>query len=251
MIRALLLFMVLALPVWAEEIVSGLSQSRVSIDARFDGTSILIYGAAMREEKPAAWPLLQVIITVAGPEVPIVVRQKDRVAGIWVNQGAMAVDGAPSFYSVMTTGPLENILSAAEDEKHNVSIPREIGAVRLGSDVESSADYLAALQRIRVAQGVYTLEPDTVLLLQQSLFRTEVGLPANLTEGDYKVRIFLTRGGRVVDLQESIISVRKAGLERLLFRMAQDQPLLYGVISLLMAALAGWAASEAFRRFRP
>ena len=89
-----------------------------------------------------------------------------------------------------------------------------------------------------------------MLLLQQSLFRTEVGLPSNLTEGDYKVRIFLTRGGAVVDLQESVISVRKAGLERLLFRMAQDQPLLYGVLSLLMAALAGWAASEAFRRLR-
>jgi uncharacterized protein (TIGR02186 family) len=250
MIRVLVLFLMLALPVRAEEIVSGLSQSRVSIDARFDGTSILIYGAAMREEKPPSWPLLQVIITVAGPEVPIVVRQKERVAGIWVNRGAVAVDGAPSFYSVMTTGPLEDILSVAEDEKHNVSIPREIGGVRLGAEAASSADYLAALQRIRVAQGVYTLEPDTVLLLQQSLFRTEVGLPANLTEGDYKVRIFLTRGGEVVDLQESIISVRKAGLERILFRMAQDQPLLYGVISLLMAALAGWAASEAFRRLR-
>jgi uncharacterized protein (TIGR02186 family) len=250
MIRVLVLILLMALPVRAEEIVSGLSQSRVSIDARFDGTSILIYGAAMREEKPPAWPLLQVIITVAGPEVPIVVRQKERVAGIWVNRGAVAVDGAPSFYSVMTTGPLEDILSIEEDETYNVSIPREIGAARLGSDAGSAPEYLAALQRIRASQGVYTLEPDTVLLLQQSLFRTEVGLPSNLTEGDYKVRIFLTRGGAVVDLQESIITVRKAGLERLLFRMAQDQPLLYGVMSLLMAALAGWAASEAFRRLR-
>ena len=54
MIRVLVLVLLMALPVRAEEIVSGLSQSRVSIDARFDGTSILIYGAAMREEKPPA-----------------------------------------------------------------------------------------------------------------------------------------------------------------------------------------------------
>ena len=252
MIRVLFLFLIamLALPVRAEEIVSGLSQSGVSIDANFDGTSILIYGAAMREKKPPVWPLLQVIITVAGPEVPVVVRQKERVAGIWVNRGAMAVDGAPSFYAVMTTGALEDILSVPEDEKYNVSIPREIGAVRLGAGAGSAADYLAALQRIRVSQGVYKLAPDTVLLLQQSLFRTEVALPANLIEGSYKVRIFLTRGGSVMDMQESVITVRKAGLERILFRMAQDQPLLYGVIALLMAAFAGWAASEAFRRLR-
>ena len=250
MMRALILWLLLALPVRAEEIVSGLSQSGVSIDARFDGTSILIYGAAMREEKPPAGPLLQVIITVAGPDVPIVVRQKERVAGIWVNQGAMAVDGAPSFYAFMTTGPVEDILSLSEDQTPDMSIPRAIGAVRLGPGAGAASDYLAALQRIRATQGVYRLAPDTVLLLQQSLFRTEVSLPANLIEGDYKVRIFLTRGGAVVDVQESVITVRKAGLERILYRMAQDQPLLYGVIALLLAALAGWAASEVFRRLR-
>ena len=250
MIRALILLVLLALPLRAEEIVSGLSQSRVSINASFDGTSILIYGAAMREEKPPAWPLLQVIITVAGPEMPIVVRQKERVAGIWINRGAMAVDGAPSFYAIMTTGALDDILSAKEDATHNVSIPREIGSVRMGAGAGSAADYLAALERIRVANGSFRLVPNTVLLLQQSLFRTEVALPSNLIEGDYKVRIFLTRGGAVVDVQESIISVRKDGLERFLFRMAQDQPLLYGIISLLIAVVAGWAASEAFRRLR-
>jgi uncharacterized protein (TIGR02186 family) len=250
MIRFLVLMMVLAVPVRAEEIVSGLSQSRVSINASFDGTSILIYGAAMREEKPPTWPLLQVIITVAGPEVPIVVRQKERVAGIWINRGAMAVDGAPSFYAVMTTGALSDILSVTEDEKYNVSIPREIGGVRLGAGAGNASDYLAALQRIRGADGSYRLAPDAVLLLQQSLFRTEVALPANLIEGNYKVRIILTRGGAVVDMQESTITVGKDGLERFLFRMAQEQPLFYGMISLLMAALAGWGASEAFRRLR-
>ena len=46
----LLIWLVLiALPLRAEEIVSGLSQTKVAIDASFDGTSILIYGAATRE----------------------------------------------------------------------------------------------------------------------------------------------------------------------------------------------------------
>ena len=238
------------LPLRAEEIVSGLSQTRVSIDATFDGTSILIYGAATREEKPPVWPLLQVIITVEGPVQPIVVRQKARVAGIWVNRGWVAFDGAPSFYAVMTTGALDEILSEAEDARLGVSIPRKIGAVRLGASSGSAADYLAALQRIREVNGSYRLAANTVLLLQQSLFRTEVALPANLIEGEYTVRILLTRGGAVVDIQESRISVAKEGLERFLFRMAQDQPLMYGLIALLLAAVAGGGASELFRRLR-
>ncbi len=251
MIRWLILILVLiTAPLRAEEIVSGLSQTRVSINASFDGTSILIYGAAMRAEKPPSWPLLQVIITVEGPVTPIVVWKKQKVAGIWINRGWVALDDAPSFYAVMTTGALDEILSLAEDEKYHVSIPREIGGVRLGAGSGAASDYLTALQRIRGADGTYRLAPNAVLLLQQSPFRTEVALPANLIEGDYKVRIFLTRGGAVVDMQESVISVGKDGLERFLYRLAQDEPGLYGIISLLMAALAGWGASEAFRRLR-
>ena len=250
MMRLLVLCLLLAAPVRAEQIVSGLSESRVSINASFDGTAILIYGAAMRDAPAPSWPLLQVIVTVEGPVVPIVVRQKQRVAGIWINQGAMTIEGAPSFYAVMSTGALGDILSPDEDRLHRVSIPMEIGTVRMKAGAGATSDYLAAFARIKQASGAYLLAPDSVLLLQQSLFRTEVMLPANLVEGEYRVRIFLTRGGRVVDLQESQIEVSKAGVERLLFRMAQDQPLLYGLIALLIAALAGWGASELFRRMR-
>ncbi len=250
MIRALILLVLFALPVRAEEIVSGLSQTRVSINASFDGTSILIYGAAVRDAPPPDWPMLQVIITVEGPPQPIVVRRKEHVAGIWINQGSMAVPGAPSFYAVMTTGEMDEVLTPAEDEKYHISVPREIGSVQMEAGAGAIADYVAALQRIRGASGSYRLDKGAVLLLQQALFRTEVVLPANLIEGVYKVRIFLTRGGKVVDLQESQITVGKDGLERFLFRMAQDEPLVYGLISLALAALAGWGASEAFRRLR-
>ena len=54
----------------------------------------------------------------------------------------------------------------------------------------------------------------------------------------------------MIDVQESQIDVRKAGLERFLFALAQDQPLLYGLASLLLAVFAGWGASEVFRRLR-
>ena len=124
--------MLTAVPGRAEQIVSGLSQSQVAITASFDGTAILIYGAAMRDAPPPSWPLLQVIITVEGPVVPIIVRQKARVAGIWINQGAMAIRNAPSFYAVMSTGVLADILLPEEDREYRVSIPMEIGAVGTG-----------------------------------------------------------------------------------------------------------------------
>jgi hypothetical protein len=44
--------------------------------------------------------------------------------------------------------------------------------------------------------------------------------------------------------------VRKEGLERFIFNLAQQQPLVYGLVSLVLAAVAGWGASAAFRLIR-
>ena len=250
MIRALLLLIVLTSPARSEEIVAGLSQSRVSITARFDGSEILIYGAVKRDAPVPAGPPLQVIVTVEGPSTPLMIRRKERVAGIWINRDAVRIDSAPSFYAVATTAPLLDILTETEDLRHGISIPRTIRAVGITAEAPNAPDFVVALQRIRLADGSYGVNEKTVQLTEETLFRTDIGLPANLVEGDYQVRIFLTRGGKVVDDLTQVIDVRKAGLERFLFRSAQDRPLLYGLGALALAALAGWAAAAVFRYLR-
>ncbi len=253
--RAGLLWVLAALAVASpvagnEKIVSGLSQSRVAITANFDGSEILIYGAVKREEPAPTEAPLQVIITVEGPEAPLVIRRKERAAGIWINRDSVRISAAPSFYAIATTGALKDILSATEDLRYDVSIPQVIRAIGISAEAENSRDFVDALIRIRLEDESYRLAERTVSLIDETLFRTDIVLPANLIEGDYTVRMFLTRGGKVVDLQKRIIGVRKTGLERFLFVMAHDQPLLYGLISLLLAALAGWAASAGFKLLR-
>lgn len=245
--KGLMLALLMALPVQAEEIVSGVSTSDVSITANFNGTAIMVYGAAMRMAPPPDWPLLQVIVTVEGPATPLVIRKKERVAGIWLNRGAVQIASAPSFYAVATTGDLSDVLTPAEDAKYQISIPSTIKAVSGREDEEA---YVEALQRIRESAGQYRLAQGSVLLLRQSLFRTDITLPANLIEGAYRVRIFLTRDGKVIDMQQNVIDVQKTGVERWLYKLAIQQPLAYGVISLLMAMVAGWGASAMFRRLR-
>jgi uncharacterized protein (TIGR02186 family) len=251
MIRAALIAVCLASPVVAEEvIVSGLSQNRVSITADFDGSEILIYGAVKRETPLPDGPPLEVIITVEGPSTPVTVRRKDRVFGIWVNNAAVRVDSAPSFYAVATSGPLRHILSDTENLRHKITIERAIRAVGLTGEADESGAFVLAMLRVRSNEDRYRVLEGKVELTEQTLFRTDVVLPANLTEGEYKVRLFLLRGGRVVAMQDRLIGVRKEGLERFIFTMAHEQPLLYGLLSLLLAGLAGWGASAAFRLIR-
>jgi uncharacterized protein (TIGR02186 family) len=251
MIRALIFLVALALPAAAQEvIVAGLSQNRVSITADFEGSEILIYGAVKRDAPPPEGAPLEVIVTVEGPSTPVAVRRKGRVAGIWVNNASVRINSAPSFYAVATSGPLSHILSDTDNLRYGITIERVIRAIGISSEAERAGEFILALLRVRTNEGRYRILEGKVELTEDTLFRTDVELPANLTEGEYKVRLFLLRDKRVVASQERVIGVRKEGLERFIFNLAHDQPLVYGLVSLVLAALAGWGASAAFRLIR-
>lgn len=268
---ALLVLILSALPLRAETVVAGLSRSDVRITASFDGSAILVFGAVRREAPIPEGPPLEVVITVQGPDRPVTVRRKERRLGIWVNTEAVEIERAPSFYAIAATAPIEQVLSPEEDRRFRVTVPRALGpaapkapaltagkpSVEEGVVVETppatqedTEDFIDALIRIRSESGTYSLSGSGVAFEEATLFRSEFHLPANLTEGIYRSRIFLTRDGAVVDVLVKDIGVRKVGLERWLFRLSQREPLVYGLLSVAMAVLAGWGASAAFRYLR-
>lgn len=228
-----------------EEIVAGLSQNRIAITANYDGSEILVFGA-VRREAPRPEGRLDVVVTVQGPPEAVTVRRKTRHLGIWVNDAALEIPTAPSFYAVATTTPLAEILLPEEDARHRISIPRAVGAIAAPEGFANPEDFGAALIRIQRANGAFELAEGAVELTGDTLLRADFDLPASLSEGVFDVRIFLLRDGRVIDQLETNITVTKEGIERLLYRLSQERPLIYGILSLVLALVAGWAASAAF-----
>jgi len=244
-----LLMLVNTAPVAAEEVVLGMSHDEVAITATFDGSEILVFGAIKRETKISPVPL-QVIVAVSGPSKPLLVRRKERKFGIWVNTDTVEVDSAPSFYAIATSAPWDQAVSDTEDLRHKISINRAIRSVGAPMHIENAQSFSDAVMRIRKKSGLYQLRENTVAVDQQTLFRTSIEMPANLTEGNYKTRIFLTRNGQVVSDFETDIDVRKVGLERFLFALSRENPLAYGLMSLAIAIFAGWSASAVFQFIR-
>jgi uncharacterized protein (TIGR02186 family) len=231
----------------AEEIVLGMDNDTIAITTDFDGSSILIFGAVKRQDVIPEDPL-EVIVTVAGPIERLEVRRMARQFGIWVNSDKIQVDAAPSFYAVSTSNDWDLVLTETEDLRHKVSIPKAIRAVDTKvSDVENFND---ALIRVRENDATYSINNGGVQLDQDTLFQTRIFLPAKLTEGDYKTRIFLTRSGQVISKYETTIGVYKVGLEEFLYSLAHEQPFLYAIMSLIIAVAAGWGASTFFRMIR-
>lgn len=248
LVALLLTAFLAAIPASAETVVAGLSRDTIRITANFEGSEILIFGAVAREAPAPTGAPLEVIVTIEGPSLPVAVRRKARRLGIWVNTDAVEIDAAPSFYAVATTAPLNEVLSQVEDLRYQITIPRAIRAVGLG--VEDQENFISALIRIREDEDLYQTLEGEVELRDETLFDTSIQLPANLVEGDYRTRIILTRGGNVLDVFEQDISVRKVGLERFIYNLAHDRPLVYGILSLAIAIAAGWLASAVFRYIR-
>ncbi|WP_298436583.1 TIGR02186 family protein [uncultured Jannaschia sp.] len=251
MIRALLVLLALAAPAAAEEVVAALSQDRVSISTSFDGSEILVFGAVKREAPVPEGGPLGVIVTIAGPDEAVIVRRKDRRFGIWINVEGIDVERAPSFYAVASSLPLGTSLSETEDLRWSISPRRKLRAVGATDMAGDTPAFLEALLRVRQDADLYAVKEETVALRDETLFSAEIALPSDLTEGNYDTRIFLTRDGAVIDVYATSIFVQKVGLERMIYNLAHEQPLIYGLLSLFIAISAGWLASTVFRYILP
>ena len=231
-----------------DRVVAGLSQHNVSLTTSFTGSQLFVYGAISADRTDAE---LDVIVAITGPGERVKVRKKERQFGIWINGQGVEIDEAPSFYAVATTGPFRQTLSWTEDERHRVGLDRVIRLIDAPEWVTDREEYRSAIARIREEQGLYSIQEGTVKLIDDTLFETRIKLPANLVEGDYKARIFLTQGGEVLDVYEDKVEVRRAGIGRWIYTSAQEWPALYGIVSILVALIAGWLASAFFRTFFP
>jgi uncharacterized protein (TIGR02186 family) len=146
--------LLIAAPLGANEsIVSGLSDNRVAITANFVGSEILVYGAVKRDAPPPGDAPMHVIITAEGPAVTHTLRQKEKVAGIWINTTAVELASAPSFYAVVTTGPLGKTLSSTDDLRYKISLDHVVQDVGMTAVTDQPKLFLQALERLRPVSG--------------------------------------------------------------------------------------------------
>ncbi len=240
----------IAAPLMAQEtVVVDLSQNRVEITATYSGSNIFVFGAVKREGPlPEGTGPLDVAIVIEGPLETVTVRKKEKKLGIWVNTESVEVHEAPSFFTIATTRPLEDMLT--EGDRRDYAIGLDFAVRPQGHAEEGMETFAQAVARIRKDDGLYSERESIVNLTEDILFEADISLPANLVEGDYNVRVYLIRDKNIVSDTSVGITVRKAGLEVWLYDLSRNSPLIYGLLSLLVALVAGYGASEIFRRLK-
>jgi uncharacterized protein (TIGR02186 family) len=251
-LRALLVALaLLAGPAPAQTIVSGISTDNIALTADFTGSEVLVFGAIRRDAPiPVGAAPVDIVITLSGPPRTVVVRRKERRFGVWVNTEGVRVRQAPSYYAIATTRPLSEILTETERLRWQIGLDQAVRRVGGHPTLTDTTDFTRAMVRLRLEDGLFLSLEGGVALAEETLFQTRFQLPTNLVEGAYAAEFFLVRESVVISNGETIITVRKAGIERWLFNLSQDRPLAYGLLSLALALGAGWLAATVFRLAR-
>lgn len=227
-------------PARAQQVVADLSRHLVAITTGFIGTEVLLFGAIEGEG--------DVIVVVRGPDRQEVVRRKDRIGGIWVNADTMAFVSVPAFYAVAASRPVSDTVSERLLTRHRIGIDFLDLRPARPVDARTLADFRAGFVRNKVRQGLYLDKPASVTFLGNRLFRTNLYFPANVPTGTYTVEVLQVHQGRIVSAQTTPLLISKIGIGAEVYRFAHRHSVFYGLIAILIALAAGWAAGAVFRK---
>lgn len=244
-------------PASAAQLVTDLSEHQVRIRSNFTGTQILLFGAIEVNTANERALDRDVVVVVTGPTRPVTVRRKAKVAGIWINHDALTFPKVPGYYAVASSRPLEVTADTSLLQREQIGVDNIDFGTPVARGVDGSTEimspdeernFMKALIRNKRREKLYISDPGGIIFLGQTLFRATVDIPANVPVGLYTATVFLFHDGKVVDAISSPLYIDKSGLERFLYRFAHNDALLYGLIAVIGAGLAGWLGSAVLRQ---
>jgi uncharacterized protein (TIGR02186 family) len=238
----------MAAPATAEKLVSTLSSQQVLITSSFDGTVLSLFGSIEGDtpEQVASGPY-NVVIVIEGPRQDRVTRIKTSNFGIWSNTDHVAFEHFPSFYAVVSSGKLDNIIDPLLLSQYAID-PLDQARAAAQSTGAKAERFSRELVRLMQEEGHFVTRDDGIRFLSDTAYAMNITLPSDVANGPFSVHTFVFKNKLLVADRSEGFVVRKSGFENYVFVASKQQPLLYGIVCVLLALGTGWLAGVVFKR---
>lgn len=248
-----LLMMLLAAPVTAQNVpklVPDVSQRQIDIQSGFTGAELLLFGAIIYPRGVAPEGQIDVAVVLRGPARPITLREKQKIAGIWINADSSDFRSVPAYYAIASSRPLDAIV----DDKTAAIYELGLDKLQLSPsgevDAKEQRRFSNGLVDLNRRDGLFRQNSGSVEITDQVLYRARLIIPSSVPVGTYTAETLLIRDGRVIVADDKVeVRVRKTGFEQLITVLAQDYSMFYGAMAVLVSLLLGWFAGYIFQRF--
>jgi uncharacterized protein (TIGR02186 family) len=229
-------------------LVPDISSRSIEIRYSFTGAELLLFGAILHPGGRVPKEAPDIVVVLRGPVQPIRIREKQKIAGIWMNAESSRFRSAPSFYAVASSKPISELVDERTAAIYEMGLQNLQLSPGSGALPEKVRRFEAGLLDLRRRQGLYSEDPDGVEIAEGVLYRASISIPSQVPVGTYTAETFLVDDGRVLAVATKEIEIGKSGFERFVALAARRHEFLYGLVAVLLSLGLGWAAAAAFRR---
>lgn len=227
-------------------LVPEVSQHEVQVRQGFRGTELMLFGAIMTPEGTRAGQDYDIVVVLKGPTRSIILREKQRIAGIWVNADSAEFRSAPTFFAVASSRPIGQIVDDKTAAIYELGLPW-LQLSPIGSyDPKVQARMSAGLVDLLSREGLYKEDPKGVTVSEQVLYQARIDLPSSVQTGTYTAETFAIKHGKVVASAISRVEVKKQGIELAVAQFARNHGFFYGLLAVALSVAMGFLAGRLF-----
>lgn len=229
-------------------LVPDISARSIEIRYSFSGAQLLLFGAILYPGGRVPKDPADVIVVLKGPVEPILLRQKQKIAGIWMNADSNRFRSAPGFYSVASSAPVRQLVDERTAAIYELGLQDLQLSTGGGGLPDKERRFETGLLDLRTRQGLYAENPRGVEISAGVLYRARIAIPSQVPVGTYTAETFLVADGKVIAAATREIEIGKSGFERFVALAAARHGFLYGLAAVLLSLGLGWGAALAFGR---
>jgi uncharacterized protein (TIGR02186 family) len=226
---------------YAGELAVSSVPERINITLKYAGEKVTLFGEA---EEGA----LIIARLVSVGEETTKLNKKGKRGILWMNVKTLELTHVPALYIVQTSGslaglPADLLIKTGSDSKYT-SI--RAGAQFTPEDPEKDR-LVNGYLRLKQKQGLYSIREDLIKTIKGRLFKSVFFMPSNAPVGMYQFDVFAIKGNAVVASGSTEIWLGKIGIENWITSFARNHGLLYGILAVAVALVAGIGVGLVFR----
>ncbi len=238
-----IIFLLSTSPFSLGSVISDVDKSDIELSTRFDGTSLLVFGALSPKNDKTS-----LLVEVIGPSTSVNIRKKVQIWGIWVNKKIAQFQDVPSFYQISISNPEHPNLKEIEYQKLKLLFYDFLETTSKSVDSNGVEQYYNELTRLKKKLGKLSTFKERINIIDRKLFSYNVDLPKKIQPGIYKIKMTLIdQKGIELSKSEQSVKVSKVGIQEFLSTNSKNNPVFYGLFSVIIALFLGFSAAQLFR----
>jgi hypothetical protein len=227
-----------AVAAWADTPVSvSVSDSIIRITPRYHGELVRVTGTAPEE--------CAVAVKLSSAREGVHYSCKRKIGLLWLSVGQVYVTNVPLMYKMKSTGPLDDLLSAADQVKYVLGRQGLKASIKVSSRVDREV-YVNQMILIRERIRFFSFGEGSVQRQGRS-FSTTFFWPPDGPPGRYHVEAFAIKQRQIVGTAETQVQVELVGFEAWVRNLATNHGIIYGMLAVIIAIASGLLVSMGFR----